>query len=119
MVGRNLIQSPSLEHHVDQVHKDRDLPGGIARASSQTAQENIQFELGQGHNSIRTGHHQILILWLALQFDLGHKDRSSRFVIGQGNNQTELVLEHKSLRYCLSHVLVVPAVDHVRLLAHY
>jgi hypothetical protein len=109
MVGRNLIQHLPLEHHVDQAHKDRSLLCGI-EASSQTEQESSQIELEQSHNSMRVGR-QILILSWALHFDLDHKDRSSHFVTVQVNNQNELELGHKLLRYYKNHVLVVPVVD--------
>jgi hypothetical protein len=117
MVGHNLIRNPSLEHHAEQAHMDRSLPDVNARASSQTEQESSQIELEQSHNSMRVGR-QILILSWALHSDLDHKDRSSHFVTVQVNNQNELELGHKLLRYYKNHVLVVPVVDYMCLLAH-
>jgi hypothetical protein len=117
MVGHNLTQSPSLMRHVDQVHRCRSSPDEIARASSQTEQESSQIELEQSHNSMRVGR-QIFFLSWALHFDLDHKDRSSHFVTVQVNNQNELELGHKLLRYYKNHVLVVPVVDYMCLLAH-
>jgi len=64
----SLIRTPSLDHHADQAHMDRNSPGGIA-------QENSQIELELGHNPIRIGR-QISTLSLTFHFDLDREDRS-------------------------------------------